>query len=54
MRLGFVSEKKISKKPKSKTLRLNSERVVSFITKMPLKTEFWKLIKTPKMCFQFL
>ena len=40
------------KKKKSQTLRLNSERVVSLITKMPLKIELWKL-KTPKMCFQF-
>ena len=55
MRLGFVSEKKFqknSKKPKSKTLRLNSERVVSFITKMPLETEFWKL-KHLKCVFSF-
>ena len=54
MRLGFVSkEKKNSKKkPKSQTLGLNSERVVSLIMKMPLKIELWKL-KTPKMCFQF-
>ena len=40
------------KKKKNQTLRLNSERVVSLITKMPLKTELWKL-KTLKMCFQF-
>ena len=31
------------KKKKSQTLRLNSERVVSLITKMPLKTKLWKL-----------
>ena len=37
MRLGFVSKKK--KKPKSQTLQLNSEKVVSLITKMLLKTE---------------
>ena len=30
-------------KKKKKTLRLNSERVVSLITKMPLETELWKL-----------
>ena len=55
MRLGFVSKekKKFKKKPKSQTLRLNSERVVSLITEMPLKTKLWKL-KTPKMCFWFL
>ena len=47
--LLFVSKKK---KTKSQTLRLNSERVVSLITKMLLETELWKL-KTFKMCFQF-
>ena len=40
------------KKKKSQTLRLNSERVVSLITKMSLKTKLCKL-KAPKMCFQF-
>ena len=33
----------VSKKKKSQTLRLNSERVVSLITKIPLKTKLWKL-----------
>ena len=43
------------RKKKGQKLRLTSDRETQYvvlITKMPLKTELWKL-KTPKMCFQF-
>ena len=32
------------------TIQCNGSHHVNIITKMPLKTELWKL-KTPKMCF---
>ena len=40
---ALFQQKKKKENPKSQTLRLNSERVVSLITKMPLETELWKL-----------
>ena len=42
----------IQKKKKSENLSNIVTGYVGLITKMSLKTEFWKL-KAPKMCFQF-
>ena len=41
---------KKKKKPKKSNIAAEISKVVGLITKMPLKTEFWKL-KTPKMRF---